>query len=163
MGDDMRRASLLVGLPAVGLLSACSNPFGGDESDPDRVSVFKVAIGDCFAPLADEEIKSELALLPKVSCHEKHAQELYATPTYAPPEGNSDYPGDQVLNEFANGACADEFADYVGISYLDSELFLTYLVPSARGWEAGEPDRTVLCFVTTDGDTLTASVKDTGR
>ena len=52
-----------------------------------------------------------------------------------------------------------EFQDYVGISYLDSSLFFTYLMPSARGWEQ-DTDRSVVCFVTTTGAELTASAKE---
>ena len=50
--------------------------------------------------------------------------------------------------------CAQNFQSYVGISYLDSSLFFTYLLPSARGWEQSK-DRAVICFVTTTGADLT--------
>ena len=50
----------------------------------------------------------------------------------------SAYPGDDVLETFAQGACAQRFAGYVGVDYLDSTLFFTYLLPSARSWEQDE-------------------------
>ena len=68
------------------------------------------------------------------------------------------YPGGDALDKFAKGACAQRFTAYVGVDYLDSKLFFTYLLPSARSWEQ-DNDRTILCFVTTTGGTLTASVK----
>ena len=71
-----------------------------------------------------------------------------ATPFLAPPP----------LPSFANAKCAQDFQDYVGISYLDSSLFFTYLLPSARGWEQ-DTDRAVICFLTTTGAQLTASAK----
>ena len=51
-----------------------------------------------------------------------------------------------------------QFEQYVGISYLDSSLFFTYLVPSARGWEQND-DRSIVCFITTTGAELTSSAK----
>jgi hypothetical protein len=63
-----------------------------------------------------------------------------------------------VLTTFAQGACAQRFTDYVGVNYLDSKLYFTYLLPSARSWEQ-DADRNVTCFVTTTGNQLTATVK----
>ena len=74
----------------------------------------------------------------------------------------SAYPGDAALKLFADGACAQEYTGYVGKDYLDSSYFFTYLLPSARGWEQ-QKDRTVLCFVTTTGQQLTSSVKNSKR
>jgi len=72
----------------------------------------------------------------------------------------SSYPGEDVLTTFAQGACAQRYRGYVGVDYLDSTLFFTYLLPSARSWEQ-QADRNVLCFVTTTGTMLTKSVKGT--
>ncbi|MDT5080785.1 MAG: hypothetical protein QOJ80_5422, partial [Mycobacterium sp.] len=63
-----------------------------------------------------------------------------------------------VLEKFAKGVCAQRFTAYVGVDYLDSSLYFTYLLPSARSWEQDD-DRNVLCFVTTTGGTLKTSVK----
>ena len=46
---------------------------------------------------------------------------------------------------------------YVGVDYLDSSLFYTYLLPSARSWD--DDDRSVVCFVTSPGEPLQRSVK----
>ena len=62
---------------------------------------------------------------------------------------------------YADATCAQSFQDYVGISYLDSSLFFTYLIPSARGWDR-KRDRTVICFVTTTGAELTARRRSHG-
>ena len=48
------------------------------------------------------------------------------------------------------------------MSYLDSSLFFTYLLPSARGWEESN-DRSVICFVTTTGQELTVGAGDKGE
>ena len=47
-----------------------------------------------------------------------------------------------------------------GVSYLNSSLYFTFLIPSARGWQESD-DRTVICFVTTTGEELSSSVKGT--
>ncbi len=48
------------------------------------------------------------------------------------------------------------------MNYLDSKLFYTYLLPSARSWNDGK-DRKVVCIVTTTGDQLQGSIKGSKR
>lgn len=145
------------------LVSGCgwvSSVFGSKQTEVSTsVSVFKVAIGQCFNPPTGAP-KAEQSDLSAVACTASHTQEAYAMPAYRAPVGGDDsvYPGDAALASFANGSCAQSFAGYVGLSYLDSSLFFTYLLPSARSWEQGK-DRTVLCFVTTTGKPLNATVK----
>ena len=142
-------------------VSGCSW-FGGDGTKSTSTSVFDVAVGDCF--LAPEKITVQLTDLSKVDCATPHQQESYALPVYTDPGTDktpTTFPGDAALKSFADGSCAQEFQDYVGVDYRDSSLFFTYLVPSARSWEQNE-DHTVICFVTTTGQTLTSSVQGTG-
>ncbi|QDB79139.1 hypothetical protein FHE66_04600 [Georgenia sp. 311] len=124
---------------------------------PEQVSVFDAAPGECF--LAPEEIVAELTEITRVPCDSAHDQEAYAVVDYVTGEGTEGYPGDGALKDFADGSCAAEFAGYVGVDYRDSSLFLTYLLPSARSWEQ-DGDREVTCFVTTTGEPLTATVRD---
>jgi hypothetical protein len=133
--------------------------FGDDDKTKgDSVSVFDVQIGQCFT--AQTDVRVELSELNAIACDQPHQQEAYAKIDYVAPNGgdSSIYPGDSALAAFAKGACAESFTDYVGVSYLDSRLFFTYLLPSARGWEQ-EEDRTVLCFITATDRQLTQSVK----
>lgn len=116
-------------------------------------AVTKVKAGDCILP---EKLSTEVSKLTVVSCAKPHTQEAYATPEYAFTSGDP-YPGPLLLKNFADGKCAEDFEPYVGISYAVSSLFFTYLLPSARGWEAS--DRTVTCFVTTTGPALNHSVR----
>ncbi|MET0524665.1 MAG: septum formation family protein [Nocardioides sp.] len=152
-------AALAVAL-VVPLLGGCSF-FGGDDDEAAGVSVFSIEPGQCFEGQA--EVKAQLDELAEVDCAEDHAQESYAVVEYQA-EGDEDadtYPGDDALAKFANGACAGEYGKYVGVDYLDSELFYTYLLPSARSWE--DDDRSVICFVTSAGEPLQGSVKGTKR
>lgn len=121
-------------------------------------SVFTVGPGQCFQ--APTKVQAELSSLKRVPCAEPHSREAYAVFTYTPPAGTSadTYPGSDVLSTFAKGACAQRYRPYVGVDYLDSSLFFTYLFPSARSWEQ-DGDRKIICFVTTTGAPLQGSVK----
>ena len=153
--------------PAVGLLMACAawlTTACGSSNGQSSTSVFDVQPGQCF--VAPTAVKAELSNLNQVPCTKAHTEEAYARVKYRAPAagpsaaagGGDAYPGGDALDKFAKGACAQHFTAYVGVDYLDSKLFFTYLLPSARSWEQDD-DRTVLCFVTTTGGTLTASVK----
>lgn len=140
------------------LLGGCGL-FGGD----DTVSVFDVKVGDCVVTPAEEDTKVEVTEVQRVECAEPHQMEVYSFEKYVSPDSDEapkDFPGQDAVTAFADGACAASFADYVGVDYRDSSLFYTYLLPTARSW-GQDKDRTVTCFVTTTGSTLTASVRGT--
>jgi len=140
------------------MLTACGWWGHGEGSG---TSVFDVKAGECFA--APTEVKAQISHVDRVSCAQPHDREVYATVSYPSASGSGgssskgDYPGDSAVASFAQGACAQRFGSYVGVSYLDSSLFFTYLAPSARSWQ--DDDRTVLCFVTAAGRQLKGSVK----
>ena len=150
-------ARAVVGGAALALLAGCAWFGGGDGTR--SVSVFELEPGDCV--LSPSDVTIELTELESVDCEIEHHMEVYARVGF-PVEADDDdppFPGDAATKAFADGACAEEFAAYVGVDYRDApeHLFFTYLVPSARSWSEGS-DRTVTCFVTTTGDPLTGSV-----
>jgi hypothetical protein len=158
-----RAASRLLLAATLSVTAGCSWFGGGGSNDRSSISVFDVKPGQCF--VAPKQVKAELSNLTRVSCTKTHTQEAYARVGYSGTGSDgsgsaaaSAYPGSDVLEKFAKGACAQRFTSYVGIDYLDSSLFFTYLLPSARSWEQDD-DRTILCFVTTTGGSLTTSVK----
>lgn len=155
-----RAARAVLGAVLLGALlvttSGCS-VFGDDD---DQASVFSVKVGECF--LAPAEVEAQIADLDRVDCADAHDHEAYAVVTYesGDPEVDPDeYPGDEALTKFADGTCAQRFGEYVGVDYLDSKLFFTYLLPSPRSWQ--EEDRKVICLVTSAGNQLQGSVKGT--
>jgi hypothetical protein len=153
--------AVAVGLLALALvLSGCSW-FGGGSAKK-AVSVFSIQAGECF--LAPSDVKAELSSVDRVACAKPHTREAYALVPYTAPDGNtaSGYPGVDPLTAFAQGTCAQRYQGYVGVDYLDSGLFFTYLFPSARSWEQDD-DRKIICFVTTTGAQLTGSVKGTKK
>ncbi|GAA4711849.1 septum formation family protein [Nocardioides conyzicola] len=153
-------ATALAVVLALPLLAGCGYFRNDDEGE--GVSVFKIEPGQCFE--GQGEVKAQLSKLTEVDCDQDHAQESYAVVPYVSDTGEAadTYPGDDALAKFANGACAGEYGKYVGVDYLDSKLFYTYLLPSARSWE-NEDDRSVICFVTSAGEPLQGSVKGSKR
>jgi hypothetical protein len=155
-------ARVLIVAAAVLPLSGCgvvSGWFEDDTPKPQAVSVLKVSVGQCFATPPQETELTDLESLP---CDVLHRQEAYALLDYQQPAGvqGDAYPGDALLTNYANAACAEAFEPYVGVSYLNSSLYFTFLIPSARGWQESG-DRTVTCFITTTGEELSSSVKGT--
>lgn len=149
------RAAVPALLAATTLLLAGCGWFGDD--DADGTSVFEVKPGMCFRAL--EQVEAQVDDLDQVPCGDAHALEAYAVVPYD--KEGSTFPGEDELTAFADGHCAQEFRDYVGVDYLDSDLFFTYLLPSPRSWE--DDDRDVLCVITTAGEPLTASVEGSER
>ncbi|HLI54108.1 MAG TPA: septum formation family protein [Acidimicrobiales bacterium] len=148
MGRLRRRlAGLVVIGAALAALAGCSSASRGVQ-----LSVFHLKPGDCV--VTPTAIKAQLSKLTVVPCREPHTQEVYALVN---DDAGSVYPGETSLQRFANAACLQRFAGYVGSDYQDSSLFFTYLLPSVRSWAAG--DHTVDCVVTTTGQKLTRSVK----
>lgn len=152
-------ARAVVVVTATWALSGCSWFGGGDGTR--SVSVFDLEPGDCV--MSPSDVTIELTDLESVDCELEHHMEVYARVGFPvdPDDDDPPFPGDAATKAFADGACAEEFAGYVGVDYRDApaHLFFTYLVPSARSWSEGS-DRTVTCFVTTTGDPLTGSVAD---
>lgn len=159
MADRPRRTTAVAAAALATLagptLGGCGLLDRGDDSA--GVSVFSVRPGQCFR--GQTEVKAQISTLAEVACTEDHVQEAYAVLRYQPPAGTSadTYPGDDALTKFAEGACAGAYQKYVGVDYLDSTLFYTYLLPSARSWD--DDDRSVVCFVTSPGEPLHRSVK----
>lgn len=129
----------------------------GCGSDDSQASVFSVKVGECFA--APTAVKAQVSDLGKVPCSTPHGHEAYAVVAYSPKDADT-YPGEDALDKFARGACAQRFGEYVGLDYLDSTYYFTYLTPSPRSWQ--EKDRSMLCLVTDAGRPLVGTVKGSG-
>lgn len=151
-----RIASAVTLLVLLTVAASCSWFSGDDDAIPvEEIAVFDAQVGDCF--LAPPEVKAELPTLTRVDCEDPHEQELYAAIEFE--ATGEEYPGNSTLEAYAQGQCAEEFAGYVGIAYPDSGLWMTHLLPSARSWQQGK-DRTVFCFITTTGDELHGSMRN---
>ena len=154
------RARWTAAATAVVAAVACGACSGSSKSASQ--SVFTVVPGQCFT--TPGKVQAELSSLARVSCDQPHTREAYAVVDYVAPAGANAgaYPGSDALDTYSKGACAQRYGPYVGVDYLDSTLFFTYLFPSARSWEQ-DGDRKIICFVTSTGSPLRSSVKGSKR
>ncbi len=112
--------------------------------------------GDCFNLPSDYLVVSVEA----IPCTSAHDAEVYANFDIPPATGA--FPGEAKVSELADNGCIQRFPAFVGKSYLDSELFFTWLAPTAETWAEG--DRVVTCAVMTgDGSKLTGTMYGSGR
>jgi hypothetical protein len=153
------------------LAAACSDDGEVERGEDGRVleasdvSVYDLAAGDCLQP--PERVDDEVGTVRVVPCEEPHTQEVFALLEYEGEDGEeagerASFPGDEAVAAFAEARCLTPFRDYFGVDYLDSSLFLTYLVPTVRSWDE-ERDREVVCVAQTTGEQLTESLRDSGR
>lgn len=141
-------------LAAATLLAGCSL-FGAGSSGgvgAHQTSVFHLRPGECMNP--PRTVEAAISTVATVPCSSPHTEEVYALVV---DHAGSNYPGSDALVHFANAACLQRFAGYVGVDYQYSQLYYTYLLPSVRSWASG--DRSVVCVVTTTGQRLTRSVE----
>jgi hypothetical protein len=130
-------------LVAVGLVvSACGT-----------ASVFELEVGDCF----DDPPSGEVSSVSAVDCAQPHDNEVYALYDY---DGDS-YPGEEAMSSAADEGCESRFEDFVGIAYLQSDLFYTHLTPTQESWDDG--DREVVCVIYEPGEKLTGSMEGAAR
>ncbi|HVF06455.1 MAG TPA: septum formation family protein [Frankiaceae bacterium] len=155
------RARALAPFLAAAVLAPAGCSLGGAGPGRD-VSAFDLTAGRCLVP--PDEIAPELSDVRVVPCDTPHTHEAFDTVRYAAADGTATdavHPGPEALTSFAEAQCARRYEAYVGVPYAQSELLLTYLLPSVRGWHHG--DRSVVCVVTTTGPSLTGSVQGTRR
>ena len=145
-------------------VAACSG--GGaperDESgaliEGGTVSAFDLQIGDCFTP--PDDLGDRVEELDVVPCTDGHTHEVFDIVAY---DGTDDvYPGETALTSFAQTGCIASFTDYVGEDYFESDLFVTFLLPTLDGWN-DDGDDEIVCLAFSTGEPLTASVHDRGE
>jgi hypothetical protein len=157
-----RRAGVALAVVVATLALGCSGDSGPTRKDgritkAGSLSAAELKPGDCM--LAPAKVAAEVTDVRAVPCSDPHPLEAFSLVTY---DKGDAYPGDKELGRYADGKCLERYADYVGIDYADSELFYTYLLPSARSWQDSK-DRTIVCIVTTTGEQLTKSVQGSQR
>lgn len=93
-----------------------------------------------------------------VDCAEPHDLEVYLVHTL---EDRDNFPGETITQERSEQACVEAFADFIGMSYDDSELQIFMLTPSKDTWnDAG--DRDAICMIQSL-EPVTGTLKDAHR
>jgi hypothetical protein len=144
-GRRTRAAAALgvAGMMATGL-GACSS-----------TSVLALSVGDCFA--SEDVVGSEISDLATVSCEEPHDAEIFASIEL----DEGEYPGADAVLAAAEDFCLPRFDEWAGISYLDSDLDVYPIYPTADSWNS-QDDRTILCTAVAPED-VTGSLEGVGR
>ena len=120
-------------------------------------SVFALAVGQCLnVPIGDE-----VTDVGQVPCAQEHDAEVFALPQH-PAERRAPYPGVDVVDTWADEACYQAFAGYVGAAYEESILYYQSFTPTEGSWTQRE-DREVVCMlVGEDFAPLTGTYRGTG-
>ncbi len=130
----LRRGALLF---VAGVLAvSCSN----DDGD-DVIDLGADAVGECLN--FEENPAPVVESLPVVPCNEPHTQEIFFLPEVT---DQPVYPGLDTLEEIAQVRCLGAFEDYVGTSPFESDLFVSWLVPTLNTWE-NDNDRQIICVI----------------
>ncbi|MGF1599572.1 MAG: septum formation family protein [Acidimicrobiales bacterium] len=112
-------------------------------------------VGDCFNGSEGEAVTT----VDVVPCGDEHEFELYHR--FDLPDG--DYPGSEALEDRWLQGCLAEFEAFVGVSFDESMLDISGIIPTERTWTELD-DREVLCSVTPlDDSPLVGSVRGTLR
>ncbi|MCP3016365.1 septum formation family protein [Nocardiopsis dassonvillei] len=124
-------------------------------------NVMELNVGDCFVEsemntaLASEDVSN----VPLVDCAEEHDSEFY----FAYDMTEAEYPGEDATMTQADELCTGEnFTDFVGVPYAESEIYAYYLYPSQQTWEHYN-DREIICYVNTPGEMVTGTLAGANR
>ena len=116
-------------------------------------SVMHMSIGQCIqAPEGDQ-----VSTVETVDCSKPHDAEVF----FLHKVEDSEFPGQDSLSSTAEQVCIAAFQGYVGKSYEESSLDVTWFVPTTKSWS--QNDREIVCMVTDmQGGKLDESVKNSG-
>lgn len=122
----------------------------------DPLNQYTLVVGDCFNRY---EIGAT-AVTTRVPCEEPHQREVYLAATH-PAAFGEPWPGDDVLQRYAQRLCYQGFAAFVGVIYELSELGIGALTPPQPNWEDERARyRGILCYLTrNDGKPLVGSMR----
>jgi hypothetical protein len=146
----------------VGLVVSSCSLIGGDDADTDgfvravsTASSTTLSTGDCFDD--NEEFEYEAPSIVTVACASPHDNEIYAVGRF----NASAWPGDFEVEDPADTFCLEQFAEFIGLAWEDSDYDYISIVPTEESWGAG--DRDLYCFVyDLDLDKVTGSLRGIG-
>jgi hypothetical protein len=125
-------------------VAACSSDepsrdAAGNIDESGAASVFSLQVGDCFN---DEAGAGDVITdVPVVPCDEPHDNEVFFEFAMT----DAVFPGNDAAIESGALRCLEQFQPFVGSDYLESELEIFPITPTAQSWEDG--DRIVYCVL----------------
>jgi hypothetical protein len=139
-----------------GFITNASRSSTGDITKGGDLTSNDLRVGDCWDmkdPSADKV--DNVTARP---CTESHEYEAFFIGSM--PEGI--YPTEGAFSTFVQSACIPAFGTYIGKTYDDSVLDISWLYPETKGWTLG--DRTIECSAYDPRNSkLTASLKGSGQ
>lgn len=152
-------AAAAMALSGCSLLNQLGNTTPRDASGTPTAAnsdanVFSIKVGDC---LDDATSSGTVTTAPIVPCNQPHDSEAYAAVTMK----GSAFPGDDAVKDQASTGCATDFPAFIGISYDDSALSISYYFPTKDSWANG--DRQILCTVYDPAAKTTGTLKNAKR
>jgi len=138
-----------------------TDPTSGDDAEAsgESVDAFSLSIGDCILDPLEGESEGEVFDVESVDCEQSHDSEVFALIDHPAGEDEA-FVGTEEIVEFAGMSCEEEFEEFIGVSYAESEYFLTFLHPTDASWEDG--DREVVCLVYDEDGPVSGSLQDAG-
>jgi hypothetical protein len=102
------------------------------------------AVGDCVRGLASigQDIE-DASSVHQVDCAETHEGRVIGL-SYLPGGADAPFPGQTTVAAHADSACMALFAEFHGVSYLESTIEMVMLQPSPDTWASG--DREIVCI-----------------
>ncbi|MFV2198912.1 septum formation family protein [Nocardiopsis sp. LOL_012] len=123
-------------------------------------SAFQLEVGDCFIEeeVFDTSAQQEVTDVPLVDCAEPHDSEVFYNHDL---EGDT-FPGLESIDTETEEVCLGQaFTDFIGVEYLESEIFAGALRPTQQSWE-NLNDRRITCYVTVD-EPVTGTLQGANR
>lgn len=125
------------------------------------VSVFDLAVGDCFSvPDAAADAAAQVGEVKLVGCDQPHENEVFALRNH-PGGFGEPYPGEDQVSGWAEDNCRPQFDAYVGTDYTRSRYYFTTLYPTQESWDHG--DREVICILYVPAELTTGSAQGSGQ
>jgi Septum formation len=146
---------VVAALVAVVVAAGCSSSKAAPGT-PKKTPALDVAASSCLK--VTDELGDTVTDLPVVPCNVSHTHEVFAK---VPDTATDVYPGQAALETFAQQECYAAFTPFVGVSPFDSQLYISWILPSLDGWNLHK-DRDVLCVLgMQNGAPMTTSAKGT--
>ena len=124
-----------------------------------------VTVGQCFNGARAQPGTSSAVVfgVEVVECTAPHTSELAARLNYPGGATGVAYPGVESVRVYAQQECRDGFADYVGVSFEESILDMTFIYPIESNWRSG--DYSIQCVIhPQEGqETASESFRNSGR
>ena len=141
---------IVVAIAVSNLGHATRSPATGAITHGGSLSVFSLAVGDCFN---NPPGATSLTSVTAIPCTQAHNAQIYAKFNLS--GSMVSYPGDTALTRDATNGCNARIGN-LDKSKITNSMTIRFLFPQEDSWIAGQ--RTVTCMVANSAENLTSSV-----